>query len=65
MFIAMKTERQIAESYRLRAEELRVVAGMDRNKKTRETLELIACDYERMAVGMDGIAMTREAMRGQ
>ena len=59
----MSDERSIAESYRLRAEELRTIAQMDDRGKTRETLIRVADDYDRMAATMEGIATTNEAMR--
>jgi hypothetical protein len=59
----MSTERDIAESYRRRAAELRAIAQGDGQRKTRETLERVAADYDRMALTMDGIATTNEAMR--
>jgi len=59
----MSYERTIAESYRVRAEEIRTIAEMDGNAQTREALERIATDYEKMAASMDGIAETNERMR--
>ena len=58
----MSKERELAESYRERAAELRVIAEMDGRGKTRDTLEQLAADYDRMATNMDGIAATHEAM---
>jgi hypothetical protein len=58
--LKISRERQIAESYRLRAEELRIMAGMDRHAVTREALER---DYESMAGAMGDIAITKETIQ--
>ena len=58
----MSHERDIAESYRVRAEEIRIISEMDGQRETREMLERVAQDYERMAVSMDKIAETNEAL---
>jgi hypothetical protein len=59
----MSKEREIAESYRMRAEEARIIARGDQDYETRDILEPVAADYDRMAVTMDEIAKTNEAMR--
>lgn len=59
----MSKEREIAESYRMRAEEGRIIARGDQDYETRDILEPVAADYDRMAVTMDEIAKTNEAMR--
>ncbi len=51
----MSQERDIAESYRVRAEEIRIIAELDRHSETREMLERVAKDYERMARTLDDI----------
>jgi len=51
----MSQERDIAESYRVRAEEIRIIAELDRHSETREMLERVAKDYERMARTLDEI----------
>jgi hypothetical protein len=56
-------ERAIAESYRVRAEEIRAIAEMDRHMETRDILLRVAVDYEKMAVTMDHIADTNEVLR--
>jgi hypothetical protein len=56
----MSYERDIAESYRVRAEALRTIAEIDEHSQTREALERVARDYERMAASMDKIAETHE-----
>ena len=58
----MSEERDIAESYRVRGEEIRIIADMDRHEATRALLIKVAEDYERMAKTMDGIAERNEAM---
>ena len=58
----MSKEREIAETYRQRAAELRVIAEMDGETKTRHILEQVADDYDYMAATMDGIATTNEAV---
>jgi len=42
-----------AEIYRLRGEELRVIADGMKNKETRQTLLDVAGDYDRMADQVD------------
>jgi len=56
----MSHERDIAESYRVRAEEVRAIAELDENKGTREALERVAQDYERMAASLDRIDATNK-----
>jgi hypothetical protein len=59
----MSYERDIGRSYRARAAELRAIAEMDRNNETRNALQKVAVDYERMAQTMDAIALTNESLR--
>lgn len=54
----MNEEKKLAESYRTRAEELRVIAEMDSARTTKQTLMNIAEDYERMAATLEAIAVT-------
>ncbi len=55
-------EQESAERYRVRAEELRVIAEMDRNEETRQILLGIARDYEKMAISMDKIEATNRLL---
>jgi hypothetical protein len=61
----MSKERDIADSYRQRAIELRAIAAMDEQSKTREALRRVAADYDRMAATMEDNAKTNEATRRQ
>ena len=58
--LILSHERDIAESYRTRAEEIRVIAELDRHSETREMLIRVAEDYDRMAKTLDEIARTNE-----
>lgn len=51
----MTTESTVAKSYRLRAEELRTLAALDENVRSKEALIKVASDYDRMAVTADAI----------
>jgi hypothetical protein len=55
-------ERDIAETYRIKAEEIRIVAETDRHSETREMLLRVADDYEKMAATMESIAQTNEGL---
>jgi len=59
----MSDEREIAESYRVRAEEIRTIAEMDGHKDTRERLQRVAQDYEQMAASLDMIADAHKKLR--
>jgi hypothetical protein len=59
----MSEERDIAEGYRVRAEEIRTIASIDRHFQTRELLLRVAADYDKMAITMDNIARTNEVLR--
>ena len=58
----MSEEEKLARSYRLRGEELRTLADLDRNRRTREMLLEVASDYERMAQSLDGIDRTNRVV---
>ena len=58
----MSEEQDLARSYRLRAEELRTLADLDRDRRTRETLLGIARDYDRMAQSFEAIDLTNRAV---
>ena len=58
----MSDERDIAESYRTRAEEIRMLAEMDRHEETRILLLKVADDYDSMAKTMIDIAETNELL---
>jgi len=52
----MKTaseEKLLAESYRIRAQQLRALAEMDDQLQTREMLLKVAVDYDRVADRLD------------
>jgi len=51
----MAYESDVAKRYRDHAEELRTIAGTDRDHKIRTQLLRIATDYDRMAASMDRI----------
>lgn len=59
----MSTETDIAASYRVRAEEIRTIAEMDRDVITRKVLEDVARDYEEMARTMEAIDRTNVSMK--
>ena len=59
----MSKEREIAETYRLRAQELRALADLDQKVKTRDTLMGVAKAYDRMALTLEDIAATNENVR--
>jgi hypothetical protein len=59
----MSTETDIAASYLIRAEEIRTIAGMDRDIITRKVLEDVARDYELMARSMEAIHRTNVSMQ--
>ena len=61
----MSQERDIAESYRVRAEEIRIIAELDRHSETREMLERVAKDYERMARTLDEIDTSNHLLSRQ
>jgi hypothetical protein len=58
----MNKEQELARSYRLRGEELRTLADLDRDRRTRETLLGVARDYERMAQTLEAIDHTNQAV---
>jgi len=60
----MSDELDNAKRYRLRAEELRVVAADETNRDHRLALERIARDYDTMADTMERIDKTNRAHRG-
>jgi hypothetical protein len=45
----MTEEKRMAASYRLRAEELRTIADLDRRSQTYDALFKVASDYDRKA----------------
>lgn len=51
----MNRDRNAAEHYRLRAEEVRTLAEMDEHCHTRELLLSVAGTYERMAITYENI----------
>jgi hypothetical protein len=57
----MAYESDVAKRYRHHAEELRTIAGTDRDHNIRAQLLRIATDYDRMAATMD--AVVRSASR--
>lgn len=59
----MSTETDIAASYRVRAEEIRTIAEMDRDVITRKVLEDVARDYEEMARTMEAIDRTNVSIK--
>ena len=58
----MTEQKRIAESYRLRAEELRTIADLDRHSQTYEALSKVASDYELMAQSLDAIDRTKRTL---
>ena len=58
----MSIETETAQRYRVRAEELRTIAGDDRNHVTHDALVKIAVDYERMANTLDAIDRTNQVL---
>ena len=49
----MPSDRNRAEQYRFRAEELRVISASWLETDARDMLERVACDYERMALALE------------
>jgi hypothetical protein len=58
----MSIETETAQRYRVRAEELRTIAGDDHNHVTHDALVKIAIDYERMANTLDAIDRTNQVL---
>jgi hypothetical protein len=58
----MSIETETAQRYRVRSEELRTIAGDDRNHITHDALLKIAADYERMANTLDAIDRTNQVL---
>ena len=54
----MTEEQRLAQSYRIRAEELRTLAEMDDHTKTNTVLIGVAQDYDRMAETLEAIDRT-------
>jgi hypothetical protein len=52
----------LAQSYRIRAEELRTLAEMDEHAKTKEQLIGVARDYDRMAETLEAIDRTNKTL---
>lgn len=59
---AMSEELDTAKRYRLRAEELKIIADDESGLQTRLTLRKIAEDYERMAETLEAIDRTNRAI---
>jgi hypothetical protein len=60
--LALSDEQELAQSYRIRAEELRTISELDENRHTRDMLVEVAKDYDRMATTMDAIDHTNKTM---
>lgn len=58
----MSDELDTAKRYRLRAEELKIIAEDEGGKHTRLTLRQIAVDYERMAETLEAIDRNNQAI---
>ena len=58
----MSEELDTAKRYRLRAEELKIIAEDEGAQRTRLTLRQIADDYERMAETLEAIDRTNRAI---
>ena len=58
----MSEELDTARRYRLRAEELKIIAEDESAQQTRLTLRQIADDYERMAETLEAIDRTNRAI---
>ena len=59
---SQRKEERLAESYRLRAEELRTLAELDGQPHTREMLLRVASDYEKMALSVASIAQSKQLL---
>jgi hypothetical protein len=59
----VSAEKELAASYRKRAEQLRKIADLDRNRRTRDTLLNVAQDYDNMADTLDAIDKANSALR--
>ena len=58
----MSEARELAQSYRFRAEELRAIADLDRDTPNREILIQVAQDYDRMAHSMEAVGRTHRSI---
>lgn len=59
-----QTDEQVtAHQYRMKAEELRTMAGEDLNPRTRDALFNVAEEYERLARTMETIDKTNKKIR--
>ena len=58
----MSELQRLAKSYRSRAEELRMLAGMDRCEQTCRMLVCVAYNYEQMAASADAIERSYRRM---
>ena len=59
----MTYESEMADSYRSRAKQLRIIADADREPKTAGALRAVAADYDQMAANLDQIDQTNRATR--